>query len=180
MATLKSQARKRAIEPNYAIAVPRRQQTTANDSQRMSNEQSTYICTMRHFALIALIGLASCQKEQVKPSGSTPSPAPQWTGSAPQPIAPAQGTTGVWMPISWEWVEVPQAHRYEIQATMQTLSGHTNPLLTAWSLTSSPYIQNHSLSSTYNGADARWRIRAVGSNDQVSEWSEWVEFNLGQ
>jgi len=53
-------------------------------------------------------------------------------------------------------------------------------LLTAWSLTSSPYIQNHSLSSTYNGADARWRIRAVGPNDQVSEWSEWVEFNLGQ
>jgi uncharacterized protein with beta-barrel porin domain len=84
------------------------------------------------------------------------------------------------MPISWQWVEVPQAQRYEIQATMQTLSGQTNPLLTAWSLTSSPYIQSHSLSSTYNGADARWRIRAVGPNDQVSEWSEWVEFNLGQ
>jgi hypothetical protein len=135
---------------------------------------------MKYLALTALLLLASCQKDQAKPRGTLPPPPPQWTGEMPQPIAPAQGATGIWMPIRWEWTEVPAAARYEIQATMQTISGHTNNLLTAWSLTTSPYIQNHALSATYNGADARWRIRAVGPDAQVTEWSEWVDFNLGQ
>lgn len=135
---------------------------------------------MKYLAIIALLLLASCEKEQVKPSG-TPAPSPaQWTGEIPQPISPAQGATGIWMPIQWHWTEVPGATRYQIEATMQTLTGATNPLLNAWSLTNSPYIQAHSLSSTYNGADARWRIRAVGPDEEVTEWSEWVGFNLGQ
>lgn len=139
-----------------------------------------YLRTMRTLALIAFLTLAaSCEKEKPTPPTSGCQTMQEWTGLAPQPLTPSEGQA-TWMPIQWSWSEVGQAQNYHIEARTTTIVGDSVSLLTAFSLTSSPYTQITTLAPTYNGRQARWRIRAVSHDGDVSPWSPWVVFILQQ
>ena len=103
----------------------------------------------------------------------------QWTGQVPEPLTPSEGQA-TWMRIGWSWSEVPGAKNYHVEARTTTITGDSVSLLTAFALTSSPYTQNTTLAPTYSGRDARWRIRAVSQDGDVSPWSQWVVFTLQQ
>lgn len=136
---------------------------------------------MRTVLALCLL-FAACDKEETVPPAPIPQPVVCCLSEAPEQFSPGNNAT-LSAPIAWRWRSVEGAARYAIEARCDwTGPGGQNysAVLLSTTTTDTTIIQTDlpTIPVSWSGAQGRWRVVALGSDNTAGPWSEYRNFSV--
>lgn len=134
-------------------------------------------------AILLVSATLACKKDDPAPPAPSPQPQPTCCPSeAPEQFSPNNNAT-LAAPITWRWNGVQGAARYAVEARCDwTGPGGQNysAVLLSTTTTDTVIVQTDlpTIPVSWSGAQGRWRVVALGSDNTVGPWSAYRNFSV--